>query len=44
MKKKICVPRVLKNVSYVLFPIFITILCILIIGLTYPIEKNNQSY
>lgn len=44
MKKRICVPRVLKNISYVLFPIFITILCILILGLTYPVEKNNQSY
>ena len=40
MKKKICWPRVLKNISYVLFPIFLTILVLLIVCLSYPLERH----
>lgn len=41
MEKKICLPRVLKNVSYVLFPIICTILVLLIFGLSYPLERDS---
>ena len=40
MNKKICWPRVLKNISYVLFPIFLTILVLLIVCLSYPLERH----
>lgn len=40
MEKKICWYRVLKNISYILFPILLTILIILIFCLTYPLERN----
>src|SRR5699024_2022901 len=38
--RKICWARVLKNISYVLFPIFFTILVLLIVCLSYPLERN----
>ena len=45
---KICVPRVLKNISYVIAPIILGILIILIVCLSYPIEresiKNKENY
>lgn len=41
MEKKVCMPRILKNVAYVLFPIFVTILVLLIVGLSYPLEKES---
>lgn len=41
MEKKICLPRVLKNVSYVLFPIICTILVLLIFCLSYPLERDS---
>ena len=41
MKKKACVPRVLKNTAYVLFPIFLTMLILLIFFLTYPLERKS---
>ena len=41
MEKKICWPRVLKNVSYVLFPIICTILVLLIFCLSYPLERES---
>ena len=41
MKKKVCVPRVLKNTAYVLFPIFLTMLILLIFFLTYPLERKS---
>ena len=45
---KICIPRVLKNISYVIAPIILAILIILIICLAYPIEReainNNKNY
>ena len=48
MKRKLCVPRILKNIAYVLFPIFMAIFIILILALTYPLERNaikqNLSY
>lgn len=48
MEKKICWYRVLKNISYILFPILLTILIILIFCLTYPLErkaiKNGVNY
>ena len=40
MNKKICWPRVLENISYVLFPIFLTILVLLIVCLSYPLERH----
>ncbi len=40
MNKKICVPRVLKNIAYVLFPIFFTALIILIVCLGSPMERH----
>ena len=40
MNKKICWPRVLKNITYVLFPIFLTILVLLIVCLSYPLERH----
>ncbi len=40
MEKKVCMPRVLKNISYVLFPILVTILVLLIFCLSYPLEKD----
>ena len=39
-ERKICWARVLKNISYVLFPIFFTILVLLIVCLSYPLERN----
>ena len=33
-------PRVLKNISYVLFPILVTILVLLIFCLSYPLERD----
>ena len=48
MKRKLCVPRILKNIAYVLFPVFMAIFIILILALTYPLERNaikqNLSY
>lgn len=48
MRKKLCIPRILKNISYVLLPIFIAILGVLILALVYPMErsaiKQNLSY
>ena len=41
MEKKICLPRILKNVSYVLFPIIFTILVLLIFCLSYPLERDS---
>ena len=41
MEKKICIPRVLKNIAYVLFPIFATILVLLIFCLSYPLERES---
>ena len=41
MEKKICMPRVLKNVSYVLLPIFVTLLILLIFCLSYPLERES---
>ena len=45
---KICIPRLLKNISYVIAPIILAILIILIICLAYPIEReainNNKNY
>ena len=41
MEKKICMPRVLKNIAYVLFPIFATILVLLIFCLSYPLERES---
>ena len=41
MEKKVCVPRVLKNTAYVLFPIFLTMLILLIFFLTYPLERKS---
>ena len=47
-KNKICVPRVLKNISYVIAPIILGILIVLIVCLSYPIEReainNKESY
>ena len=40
MKKKFCVPRMLKNIAYVLFPVLLIILLLLVICLTYPLEKS----
>ena len=40
MERKICWARVLKNISYVLFPIFLTILVLLIVCLSYPLERH----
>lgn len=48
MRKKLCIPRILKNISYILLPIFIAILGVLILALVYPMErsaiKQNLSY
>ena len=45
---KICIPRLLKNISYVIAPIILAILIILIVCLAYPIEReainNNKNY
>lgn len=41
MEKKLCMPRVLKNIAYVLFPIIVTILVLLIFCLSYPLEKES---
>ena len=41
MEKKVCVPRVLKNTAYVVFPIFLTMLILLIFFLTYPLERKS---
>ena len=41
MEKKVCVTRVLKNTAYVLFPIFLTMLILLIFFLTYPLERKS---
>ena len=45
---KICIPRVLKNISYVIAPIILAILIILIVCLANPIEReainNNKNY
>ena len=41
MEKKVCVPRVLKNTAYVLFPIFLTMLILLIFFLTYALERKS---
>ena len=40
MEKKVCIPRVLKNVAYVIFPILVAILFLLIFGLSYPLERE----
>ena len=39
-KKKICLSRVLKNISYILFPILICILFLIVFSLSYPLEKE----
>ena len=39
-KKKICWARVLKNISYILFPILISILFLIVFSLSYPLEKE----
>ena len=41
MEKKVCMPRILKNTAYVLFPILLTILILLIFFLTYPLERKS---
>ena len=41
MVKKVCMPRVLKNISYVLFPILVIILVLLIFCLSYPLERES---
>ena len=40
MSKKICMPRVLKNIAYVLFPVLLIILVFLIVCLSYPLERH----
>ena len=48
VNKKICWARVLKNIAYVLFPILLIILVLLIICLSFPLErhaiKNGLAY
>ena len=39
-KKKICWARVLKNISYIMFPILISILFLIVFSLSYPLEKE----
>ncbi len=41
MGKKICWARVLKNIAYVLFPIFLSLLILLIFCLSYPLERES---
>ena len=41
MQKKFCIQRILKNIAYVLLPIFLIILMFLIFFLTYPLERNS---
>ena len=41
MERKICIPRILKNIAYILFPIFATILILLIFCLSYPLERES---
>ena len=47
-KKKICWVRVLKNISYVLFPILASVLFLIVFSLSYPLEKEaikaNKDY
>ena len=47
-KKKICWARVLKNISYILFPILASILFLIVFSLSYPLEKEaikaNKDY
>ena len=40
MEKKICWARVLKNISYILFPILVIMLFIIVFSLSYPLEKE----
>lgn len=40
-KKKICWARVLKNISYVLFPFLVAGLVFIIFCLTYPLERES---
>lgn len=40
MNKKVCLSRVLKNISYILFPIILTILVFLVFCASYPIERD----
>ena len=46
--KKVCWPRVLKNISYVIAPIIIGILILMIVCLSYPMERdainNRENY
>ena len=39
-KKKICWARVLKNISYIMFQILISILFLIVFSLSYPLEKE----
>ncbi len=39
--KKLCMPRVLKNISYILFPILFASLILIIFCLSYPLEKES---
>ena len=39
-KRKICWARVLKNISYIIFPVILATLLVLIFYLTYPLEKD----
>lgn len=40
MEKKICWARVLKNISYILFPILVMMLFVIVFSLSYPLEKE----
>ena len=43
---KICWPRVLKNIVYVVAPIILAILILMIVCLSYPMEReaiNNRE-
>ena len=40
MEKKICWARVLKNISYILFPILVIMLFVIVFSLSYPLEKE----
>ena len=39
-KRKICWARVLKNISYIIFPVILATLLLLVFYLTYPLEKD----
>lgn len=41
MNKKICWARVLKNIAYFLFPIFLSLLILIIFCLSYPLERES---